>query len=599
MKKLFSILCVTTFLFISCVSCSSETNTTPTEYDPSLAAITILDGKVVLNLEAYEYHEISHSEFCKDVINEAVKIYNEIAGSDVRIPDDKQIDYEALRFVGSRFEDLPQYLQSKAGEHQTYYKNYSEIVNLENNQYLDDLKYIEYCNNLFKDAYLGDGIPLDITRYSDKDINNELEIWLKAIGNVTDKYSERNDIDYPELMSYNLRKKGPIALRASGSELYPTIREILKSVYRSQTTPMLKFQTLDMGCGVPFEIFGLGEVGSDIKDYHHVLDHQSRMYEPINLNVNSKDRTIEITGGYYYKGTSSTYTDNEYWYISSFGDLNPYHSEDDFYKGLIELSRDYSIGFYNLNHSDSVTYEKLSDYYYNNFDNIPYISLSFSEETNYYHIFRTLYYLCHAGYVNLTPLIECKYPPYPITESKEEIEMLVALEELEEPEPDADEDEELIYEELSIYDGRVVPPYIFTDIVKNSLTPYDYGTTPKEYITVEDNNGKKGEEIFSAVEEIPQFPGGEAALMEYIKNNIQYPQSAIDNGVQGRVVVQFAIKKDGSIGDVKVVRSIDRDLDKEAVRIVKTLPKFTPGKMNGMPVNVWYTLPVTFKLPQN
>ena len=598
MKKLFSFLCVTTLLFISCVSCSSETNTTPTEYDPSLVAITILDGKVVLNLESYEYHEISHSEFCKDVINEAVKIYNEIAGSDVRIPDDKQIDYETLRFVGSRFEDLPQYLQSKAGEHQTYYKNYSEIVNLENNQYLEDLKYIEYCNNLFKDAYLGDGIPLDITRYSDKDINNELEIWLKAIGNVTDKYSERNDIDYPELMSCNLREKGPIALRASGSELYPTIREILKSVYRSQITPMLKFETLNMEGGVPFEIFGLDEVGSDIKDYHHVLQHREKMYEPINLNVNSENRTIEITGGYYYKGTSSTYTDNEYWYISSFGDLNPYHSEDDFYKGLIELSRGYSIEFYKLRYSDSITTERLSDFYNNNIDyyNIPYISLSFSDETNYYHIFRTLYYLWYAGYVDPTPLIECKYPPYPITESEESVEVMEEIEEIIEiPEVD----EELIYEEPSIYEGRRVPTYIFTDIVKNSLTLEDYGTTPKEYITVEDNNGKKREEIFSAVEEIPKFPGDEAALMEYIKNNIQYPQSAIDNGVQGRVIVQFAIKKDGSIGEVKVVRSVDRDLDKEAVRIVKTLPKFTPGKMNGMPVNVWYTLPVTFKLPQN
>ncbi len=106
----------------------------------------------------------------------------------------------------------------------------------------------------------------------------------------------------------------------------------------------------------------------------------------------------------------------------------------------------------------------------------------------------------------------------------------------------------------------------------------------------------KKEEVFRAVEQMPQFPGGEAELMKYISKNIKYPTMAMENNIQGRVVVQFVVTKNGSIGEVKVIRSKDPDLDKEAVRVVKTLPKFIPGKMNGQAVNVWYTLPIMFKL---
>ena len=103
--------------------------------------------------------------------------------------------------------------------------------------------------------------------------------------------------------------------------------------------------------------------------------------------------------------------------------------------------------------------------------------------------------------------------------------------------------------------------------------------------------------IFRSVEQMPQFPGGEAALMKYIESHIKYPPLAATNNVQGRVIVQFVVNKDGSIGEVKVVRSVDKDLDKEAIRVIKTLPKFTPGRQNGQVVSVWYTLPVSFKLP--
>ncbi len=104
------------------------------------------------------------------------------------------------------------------------------------------------------------------------------------------------------------------------------------------------------------------------------------------------------------------------------------------------------------------------------------------------------------------------------------------------------------------------------------------------------------ETIYHSVEQMPRFPGGEAALVKYIDTHIKYPPSAVQNRVQGKVIVQFVVKKDGSIGEVKVVRSVDKYLDKEAIRVIKSLPKFTPGRQNGKAVNVWYTLPVPFKL---
>ena len=124
--------------------------------------------------------------------------------------------------------------------------------------------------------------------------------------------------------------------------------------------------------------------------------------------------------------------------------------------------------------------------------------------------------------------------------------------------------------------------------------------TLKDEVVVEKKEEKpkeeKKEEIFRSVEQMPQFPGGEAALMKYLQSHINYPPMAAENNVQGRVVVQFVVDKTGKVGEVKVVRSVDKDLDKEAVRVCKSLPKFTPGRQNGQAVSVWYTLPVTFKL---
>lgn len=102
--------------------------------------------------------------------------------------------------------------------------------------------------------------------------------------------------------------------------------------------------------------------------------------------------------------------------------------------------------------------------------------------------------------------------------------------------------------------------------------------------------------VFDVVEEMPSFPGGPAALMKYLADNIKYPVVAQENGVQGRVVVSFVVEKDGSITDVKVVRSVDPSLDREATRVVKSMPKWNPGKQNGSAVRVKYNVPVSFRL---
>ncbi|MGP1480973.1 MAG: TonB family protein [Hoylesella enoeca] len=102
--------------------------------------------------------------------------------------------------------------------------------------------------------------------------------------------------------------------------------------------------------------------------------------------------------------------------------------------------------------------------------------------------------------------------------------------------------------------------------------------------------------VFDMVEEMPSFPGGPAALMQFLQSNTHYPAVAQENGVQGRVTVSFVVEKDGSITDVQVARSADPSLDKEAIRVVKSMPRWTPGRQNGSTVRVKFNVPVTFKL---
>ncbi len=123
------------------------------------------------------------------------------------------------------------------------------------------------------------------------------------------------------------------------------------------------------------------------------------------------------------------------------------------------------------------------------------------------------------------------------------------------------------------------------------------GEVLKAKEVIADEKPKEEEtKVFDVVEQMPQFPGGNAALFEYLSKHIKYPVIAEENGIQGRVIVTFVVERDGSITDVKVVKSVDPSLDKEAQRVVKSMPRWIPGKQNGSAVRVKYTVPVTFRL---
>jgi protein TonB len=102
--------------------------------------------------------------------------------------------------------------------------------------------------------------------------------------------------------------------------------------------------------------------------------------------------------------------------------------------------------------------------------------------------------------------------------------------------------------------------------------------------------------IHIRVEKMPEFPGGQDALNRFLVRNIKYPLLAQENGIQGRVVCQFVVNSDGSIVDISVVRGVEESLDKEAIRVIKSMPKWTPGRQGGKSVRVKYTLPIRFKL---
>lgn len=118
----------------------------------------------------------------------------------------------------------------------------------------------------------------------------------------------------------------------------------------------------------------------------------------------------------------------------------------------------------------------------------------------------------------------------------------------------------------------------------------------KEVIAEEPVKPAEDTKVFDVVEQMPSFPGGPSALMQYLSSHIKYPVVAEENGIQGRVICTFVVGKDGSISNAQVVKGVDPSLDKEAIRVINSMPKWIPGKQNGSSVNVKYTLPVTFRL---
>ena len=151
-------------------------------------------------------------------------------------------------------------------------------------------------------------------------------------------------------------------------------------------------------------------------------------------------------------------------------------------------------------------------------------------------------------------------------------------------------------------EGKAIP----TEVTLDSIDSDDAVVVLPE-VLIKGYSGMKGSNISLpeltinhrgySVEQKPQFPGGDAALMKYLLSHINYPPMAAENDIEGSVIVQFLVDKTtGKVGEVKVVRSVDKYLDKEAIRVVKALPIFTPGRHKGKPVDVWYVLPVTFMM---
>lgn len=155
------------------------------------------------------------------------------------------------------------------------------------------------------------------------------------------------------------------------------------------------------------------------------------------------------------------------------------------------------------------------------------------------------------------------------------------------------------------------PAPVVTEVL--NVVEDDVELEEQEIITSEDNQNEaqvqtyvapavveeeeeSAQQIFTVVEEMPKFPGGDAELLKFIAKSIKYPVIAQENGIQGRVICSFVVNRDGSVVDAEVLRGVDPSLDKEALRVIATMPKWTPGKQRGKPVRVKYTVPITFRL---
>jgi len=147
---------------------------------------------------------------------------------------------------------------------------------------------------------------------------------------------------------------------------------------------------------------------------------------------------------------------------------------------------------------------------------------------------------------------------------------------------------EIVEDELNIDDELEIED-VEADVENKNNYNFDY-----DGADYGDNEDSGEADIFQVVEDMPQFPGG--SVQKWLQKNVKYPMIAQENNIQGKVFVQFVIEKDGSVSDVKIARSVDPSLDKEAIRVIKAMPKWKPGKQRGKPVRVSYTVPINFQL---
>jgi periplasmic protein TonB len=184
-------------------------------------------------------------------------------------------------------------------------------------------------------------------------------------------------------------------------------------------------------------------------------------------------------------------------------------------------------------------------------------------------------------------------PPPPPPEKPPEVAQIKFLP----PEPKADEE---VKEEDPPPKVEEVEKAVISNVTKEGVETEEIAAPPPP---ADDGAGKpaeveqpKEEEIFTTVEQNPEFPGGIRELYKYIGANLKYPSAAQRANVSGKVFVKFVVEKDGSVGEVNILKGIGFGCDEEAGRVIKSLPKFAPGKQNGRNVRVWYTLPVSYVL---
>ena len=171
---------------------------------------------------------------------------------------------------------------------------------------------------------------------------------------------------------------------------------------------------------------------------------------------------------------------------------------------------------------------------------------------------------------------------------EEMVENTIQEETLPPPPPPAPD----VIEELNIVDNDVETAEVEIVSEDNQKTVQEVVKVPVAPIEEDPEENV----VFKVVENMPEFPGGQVELMKYLNSNVKYPVIAQENGIQGRVIVQFTVRRDGTIDDVEVVRSADPNLDKEAIRVIKSMPNWKPGEQRGKKVNCKFTVPVVFKL---
>ena len=174
---------------------------------------------------------------------------------------------------------------------------------------------------------------------------------------------------------------------------------------------------------------------------------------------------------------------------------------------------------------------------------------------------------------------------------EEEIQIDQTFQEETPPPPPEPEEVPDVIEEIKIVEDDVK-----TEEVNFSTEDTKEAVEIKQVVIEEEEEEEEIEEVFLVVEEQPEFPGGMAKLMKYFSDNVRYPVVAAENGIQGRVICQFTVWRDGSIRDIVVVRGVDKSLDKEAVRLIENMPKWKPGKQRGKEVSCKFTVPVSFRL---